>query len=380
MASDATLDTPTIVLAIDGLRAHAIGAYGQTAHETPAFDTFAADSETYEWCFAPTPEPADVYRRLSATLPAPSLLVTDEPTTTTPFEERGVETVHLVFDEPAEAAASIATTDQAKRWERFAEELVRFSETLPDDASPVVWFHTRGLYGAWDAPIELVDAQRDEDDPAIEPSVESPDTRFEERDSTEACDARFAGSCRYAAQITVLDACLGGALDVIDAAFEGRSVRVVVVGMSGFPLGEHGRVGGRDDRLYSEQHHVAALVCDGSSRARFARNRSIISLDQMLRQVITGRPAPADAIRLSSRSGNEVIRTKEWFLLRPAACDPSETPHSNDTAIELYAKPDDRWEQNDVASLDEAACDDLLAAIAGLRAGESAIGPPGASK
>ena len=38
-----------LVIAVDGLRAAALGAYGNTTFPTPALDQFAADSIVFDW-------------------------------------------------------------------------------------------------------------------------------------------------------------------------------------------------------------------------------------------------------------------------------------------------------------------------------------------
>ncbi len=46
---------PVVVIAIDGLRADALGAYGAPV-ATPSFDALAAESVRFEWAFAQAPE------------------------------------------------------------------------------------------------------------------------------------------------------------------------------------------------------------------------------------------------------------------------------------------------------------------------------------
>src|SRR5436190_1026614 len=53
-----------LVIVVDGLRASALGAYGNTSYATPALDQFAAESLLLDWCFAPSPNLPDIYRAL----------------------------------------------------------------------------------------------------------------------------------------------------------------------------------------------------------------------------------------------------------------------------------------------------------------------------
>ena len=53
-----------VVIAVDGLGASALGAYGNTWFETPCFDELAGESVLAEWCFAPATDLDAVYRSL----------------------------------------------------------------------------------------------------------------------------------------------------------------------------------------------------------------------------------------------------------------------------------------------------------------------------
>lgn len=359
------------MIAVDGLRASALGAYGATAHTTPAFDAFAAESTLGEWRYADTADFDTLYTRLApathAAVGAETLLVSDQPlppAVGAAFDER----VSLEAPPASDVAASVAETTQAAVWEGFAAAL---ADRVDADRPLFAWLHTRGLYGPWDAPASTYEPLLDEDDPEVAPSVRPAEGAFDDPGSAEACEARFAAACRYAGQIATLDACFGGWLDIVGGLLEGQETRIVLLGLRGYPLGEHGRVGGVDGRGLSEQHHVPLLVCDGDPATRFGRDASLASLASALGAAARGEPLVADSPVVLRGAAADAIITADWML---------RAPH-DDSPPALYAKPDDRWEQNDVASIEPGVTDDLLALLAGGRAApESGIGPLGASK
>ncbi len=336
---------PTIVIAIDGLRASALGAYGQTAYETPSLDALAAESRTHDWVYARTPDPADFYAALASQVTAEgSVLVTSDAKMTASIHPRFGRVIDVQPTGYGEIAARIEDTQMAASW---AEMVVRLFDAKEAGAG-LVWLHARGLYGAWDAPAELMATLIDEDDPPVVPSVTPPDQ------VTGDDDERFAASCRYAAQVMVFDPSVGGCLELIEGLYEGEDYRLILLGLRGFPLGEHGRIGGVDERLYSEQQHVPLLVRDPGVAGRFDRSAAPVALDAVVAALLAEAQPPRGAVLLHSTTARVVV-TDEWLLRAPASA--VETP-------ELYVKPDDRWEQNDVASLEEEVVAGLLATLA----------------
>lgn len=345
MLSDST---PTIFATVDGLRAAALGAYGQTSYETPALDAFAAEGTTYEFAYAPTADPSEVFAQMLPRMKQRSLiLATDEPSLADRFGDhfRSNSVINLTW--PDQVATTIDQMSIANVWASFAEAAVAAFAT-EEAQSKVLWLHTKGFYGPWDAPPELFEPLCDEEDPEVTAQVAPPEC---EPEAKEAADARFAASCRYAAQTMALDACFGGWLDVIDALFEGIEHRVVLSGTRGFSLGEHGQIGGTDSRLFSEQQHVPLLVRDSGPARRFMRRSSPTCLVQaLLEEIGCGTPEEDAALVRSWSSSARTVRNNDWLLRKPV----------NGNA-ELYVWPDDRWEQNDVASLRPAVVEELLA-------------------
>src|SRR5205823_3974683 len=119
-----------------------------------------------------------------------------------------------------------------------------------------VWLHARGMYGAWYAPLDLQRSLFDDDDPPPADSSKPPDFEFRR---TSDPDVIFQNTCAYAAQVMMLDACWDSFLESINS--EGKDQWLIaLIGARGFPLGEHGRIGGVDPRMYAEQLHVPWII------------------------------------------------------------------------------------------------------------------------
>src|SRR6476620_2516358 len=110
-----------LIVAVDGLRASALGAYGNTNYPTPAFDQFAAESLLLDACFAPSVELAAIFRALWYSwhpLRSPAADGADAPAQSLPrlFSDHGYSTT-LIADESlfdvagaSDFAAAVATS------------------------------------------------------------------------------------------------------------------------------------------------------------------------------------------------------------------------------------------------------------------------------
>ena len=380
-----------LIVAVDGLRASALGAYGNTTYPTSALDEFAADSFLLDSCYAPSADLTDVYRACwqsvhparpqTAKYAAPSLprllasrgyatkLVTDAPelasfAPSSDFDQCMQVAASSTIDVVATRAKDTSHTSLARLFAAASDVIASTATTPPK----MIWVHARGMYGPWDAPLDLQRSLLDEGDPPPVETVAPPDFTIGDRDDP---DAVFRYACAYAAQVMVLDACWHGVLEAAQSAGAEQEWLVLLLGARGYPLGEHRRIGGVDPRLYGEQLHVPWLMRFPDGRGRLARGGQLTSpLDLLptlldwiggpahhepadfdgrstLPLVATPRPAWRDALVTASSSGPRAIRTAEWCLRQDAA---------NNGHDELYVRPDDRWEINDVAKL----CPDVI--------------------
>jgi arylsulfatase A-like enzyme len=223
----------------------------------------------------------------------------------------------------------------------------------------VLWLHAKGFGGAWDAPYEFRQQFADEDDPEPPDIVEPPELVL----PSEYDPDELWGYARcYAGQVLVLDACIGALLDALLISAQSDSTLLMLTSPRGFPMGEHLRVGAAPPALYGELLHVPWMIRQPDHEGASRRRQSLVQSSDMFATllawfdqtcelpmeqsaVLLARAADdadaADAIRPHSaaRCGEQIaIRTAKWFFRRESADE-----------VELFVKPDDRCEANEVA-------------------------------
>jgi arylsulfatase A-like enzyme len=377
-----------LCLSIDGLRASACGAYGAAWCETPALDQLASESVVFDQALVDSSQLQRVYRCWwqglsafepddddAATLPAvlgecgfATMLVTDDSTVAQhPLASDFGERVLVDYDEPTVAADDVSETVLAQ----FFVESLRTLDACAAQPPFFLWLHARGLAGPWDAPLELRNSLVEEDDPSPPSAVETPERMLPaDYDPDELLGVVHS----YTGQVMALDQCLAAVWEHFEATGRDRDTLLVLTSSGGFPLGEHRRVGFVDGALYSEQVHVPLIVRFPDRWSRLARSAQLIApadlpatiLDwvefpplgkgaaQSLLPALRGEPTTArDHLGLYSTTGETAIRTSAWHLRQPT-----------DSAAELYVKPDDRWEANEVSSLCPEVAAGLTQALA----------------
>jgi arylsulfatase A-like enzyme len=245
----------------------------------------------------------------------------------------------------------------------------------PQAAPQLVWVHGQGMCGPWDAPLTLQRSLLDEEDPPPIESIAPPDLSIADTDDP---DTVFRYSVAYAAQVMVLDACWQVLGDALPSAGGGNEWLVMLLGARGQPLGEHGKIGGIDRRLYIEQLQVPWLIRFPDKAGRLARSSQLVSqLDltptivdwfdggggsqlsrvdgrSVLPLVAPQAAAWRDALVCGDSRQRRAIRTPAWSLLYE--------PSRGAEKSELFVRPDDRWEANNVAALCPEIVDGLVAA------------------
>ncbi|SRR5581483_9572353 len=218
--------------------------------------------------------------------------------------------------------------------------------------------------GEEDAPDAEPDTARPDAEPAV-PWTDPPAGWFDKDDlaSWELLHRSFA------AVVTVFDAELGRVFDLLRARGLDRSAAWVLTADRGLPLGEHGLIGPHRPWLHEELVH-APLVVRLPEAAEAGRRVPALTQPADLMPTLLAwfdAAAPpgvhgvsllpllhgqAESVRAYACSGlvlgpagEWAIRTPDWALLLPAV------PHPEDAGRRepmLFAKPDDRWEVNDL--------------------------------
>ena len=393
-----------IVIAIDGLRASALGAYGNAWQPTPALDSLASQSLTVDWMWCDSPGLDGFYRAVWQGTPAKSsantvtaadevastlprrlaavgvyaALTTDDPWVAAEADARQFAEVRHIEAPATEPAATVADTALAQLVAIAVDQLVAWatpgSTSSAAAAARLLWVHARGFHGPWDAPLALRQQVLDEEDPPPAEFVEPPACL-----AVDDHDALLLVRAAYAAQAAVLDECIDALVAALSELGLDQETLVVLVGTRGFALGEHGHVGGECRSLYSELLHVPCLVRQPEGAAppprssRLAQPGDLHSLlcewfglheggvvaepRHWMLSNDDGATTEPQAVRASGDRGEQALRTHAWMLRRQRGV------AGSPDQVELYAKPDDRWEANEVADRCADVVDELLAEL-----------------
>lgn len=391
-----------IVIVVDGLHAGMVGAYGNSWIHTRRCDQLACDSLLLDQAYVDSPSLHQAYRALWFAAPATRPDGRLDPARSFPqlLSKAGWHTALLTdaaevaalaqpgafveqrYLEPAtepRSAEEVAATQTGQLFQAAAQWLAAAPQPF------ALWLHARAFHGPWDAPLELRHRFADEEDPEPPTFVDVPDLWLPaDYDPDQLLGITHA----YAGQVLALDESLGGFLDAVDHADLSATTQVTLVSPRGFALGEHLRVGKCDEALFNEVAQLVWLMRFPDGLGKLARTQALVQLADLpgtlldwlgldrrelgighassLLDVVAGR---ADELRdrlcLISRH-DRALRTSAWYLREPHA-----------GPVELYTKPSDRWEVNEVGRLLPEIVSGLQAALAeSLRAGETAELPP----
>ncbi|MDG2206296.1 MAG: sulfatase-like hydrolase/transferase [Pirellulales bacterium] len=364
-----------ICLVTDRLSAGMLGAYGNCWVGTPSFDRLASSALIADQMLLTSPLLGDFYRsiwqsgheseqsghiaEIFSDRGSASLLITDD------AEVESIENrfTRSCFIDPRSdnQSSDVQRTETENFFSRAADVLIGIQDPT------LVWLHTRCLAGTWDAPYAMREWYAAEDDPAPPTSQRPPHFYQSERIDP---DELLGWAQAYAAEVALWDQCLGGLLEIIDRHPIFQNAVLLVMGCRGYPLGEHHSVGhglavDADGDLYRELLQLPCLVrLPGGQHA--SRVQRLLQPDDLLKALTTwcaretqqqdpesdffSSVPPRSTILSTHQNGNWSVRTPAWFL---------RAQEGKKKTKELYFKPDDLWEVNDLAE----RCAEVVGAI-----------------
>ncbi len=321
-----------------------------------------------------------------------------------------------------------ATADTAGAM-RVAQVLAAAAERWEQaDRDTLLWMHAAAWDDAWDAPYEFRQQGADPEDPPP-PEFAAPPCRSS--DGPIDPDELLGYVQAYVGQVAAWDACLEAFLEAFAASPLAEHTLLIVTAPRGFPLGEHGRVGDAPPALYNELLQLPLFIRLPQGACPLVRDQGLVQPADLFATLLDWfevahnpaeprlappveansatttsaasaattsaidddvEPTVEDASRFAQVTGwgrsllprvqalpdagrrlaaaiapgQLAVRTPHW-LLRISNHRRSDPP--TDDKLELYVKPDDRWEANEVSSRCVAEVQTLrtLAATISLR-------------
>jgi arylsulfatase A-like enzyme len=169
----------------------------------------------------------------------------------------------------------------------------------------------------------------------------------------------------YAGTVSLTDAWLGKLFEALKRMGRMDDTLIIFTGDQGEPLGEHGYVRRFRPWLYEELIHTPLIIRMPGGEYGGIRHQALVQTVDVLPTILSALNLPpaeqvhghdllplirgeSTKLRDYACLGMDVeefaIRTHNWHLVLPLESDPDDPPRG----VELYRKPEDRWDQNNV--------------------------------
>jgi arylsulfatase A-like enzyme len=412
-----------IVFAIGGCPAGWLGAYGNDWVGTPNLDRLASEGVTFDRHISDAPEPTAARRAWlgggTGPFSVPTLLVrANHPDTDAP------DSFYAGWGEVFDARPQ---PDDDSPLNELLRTLPALLDRLADAPDYLLWIETDRLIPPWDVQQDVFEAYLEDADVDDEEGADEEEPEDEAEEDADKGGAEFAEGEEvegedeaaehepaaaeepvlpfadpptgpfdrsdldawdwlhrtFAAVVTKFDAELGLLFEELRNRGLDQSAAWVVTSDFGLPLGEHGQVGLHRPWLHEELVHLPLLLrlpdAEQAGRRVAGFTQPPDLFPTLLALFGTSPPAGANGFNLlplargeaeSQRTsavtslelgeaGEMAIRTEEWALLMPTRVpegDPAREPM-------LFAKPDDRWEVNDLRGRNIEIADELEAKL-----------------
>jgi arylsulfatase A-like enzyme len=366
-----------IVIEVPHLHLGYLGCYGNDWIETPNIDGLAATGVVFDRHYVDCPKlPLSTSWTGRYVFPLPEESRTAPPACPDRLAE-SLKASNVARHVVSTSSHAKDAADHPLMHVVFDTTAVLEKLTAKDDA--LVWVRLPSLAPPWQIPeqyleqyfaVEEPDAEEPNDVDQTEPESLKPwlDPPFGPMDTNDelACWQRL--QITYAAAVSHVDAAVGLLLQQIDNADLGGDLLVGLTADRGLALGEHGFIGDWRPWLHEELVHLPLIVRLPNHAQAGRRVRALTQPVDLLPTLLAAFDADVspelhghsllplargqvERVRdyvCSGLAGGDrldwALRTPQWTYLLPvrqAVDDPPRSP-------QLYVKPDDRWEVNNL--------------------------------
>lgn len=348
-----------ILITIEGWGVNLAGCYGNSLLPTPSIDRLAAHGIVFDQFWMHSVDlPSNIQAILDGIQPNRWLCATDSDLAATVLrQQEDLDRLEVVHTPELESFDRLLT-EAIECWLQQRKE------------TPFLWIHSRGLRGEWDAPYEFRKLMCDSDDPSPPSQTTPPELILPAEFDP---DLLFGWACGAGAQAVCIDQGVGFMMQTLKELGIQQDCWIALAGLLGFPLGEHRRVGlGTRSPVsqevsysiadaYAERLHTPWILCPAPELSLGRRDHRICQpsdLGAWLEQTCDGSwtdPLPRSLTKndLAWCTGVDEIAllTTRWsarFDLGPSI--DASTSLDSTSHGEVYCFPEDRWQQNEIAS------------------------------
>lgn len=365
----------TIIVLIHGARLDALGCYGSTWCRTPKLDELASGAVVFDHCYSSLLRPLAGISDLCRP-------VLDRPVRTMVFCDERVNRKRLHYlgswqTKQTIYKADLPTMEQPSLIDATFQRAIEWLEVFGKEQDN--WnlqIELAGLVPPW-CPEESLEQEAE----AVETSGESeeadaapdwkatgfPDLREGgEPESDEVPSQRHGWKKAYSHVMSYTDDVIGQFTSLLKELNLWDEVTLVVTSLQGLPLGERGPMNGRYKGVHEERSHLPLIIKPTKWKQPGKRVHHLCADDYVwstleeLHQVhdeeLSTIPTLAGYLDGSKRAGQDylfsqaeiygeteyALRTHQWLFILP--------DKHGQRKRQLYVKPDDRWEMNDVSS------------------------------
>lgn len=349
-----------IVISLQGCPVHALGAYGNEWIATPNLDRWASEGAVFDQHFTTNPDPIITRKTWWEHLPpeVPKYLVQVGQESRKWFTPTNWKQVTPIF----------TSEDSSTAIQKLHELLPTLLTDFQQHQTALLWLDLDILLPPWHIPAEVFEAYiedlledgADDSEPPL--AWTAPETGWFDTDDDVSFDLLHRS---YAAVMTTVDAAIGAILEQFRDRGLHETATWLFTSDAGFSLGQHGIIGPHRAWLHQEVVQVPLMIRWPKNQNKFRRIREFTTPEDVaifLRNSFqesensprsempawphVQRPHVVTVFELPNGSSEASLRTQDYALLLPI----KNTDDDEARQVQLYEKPDDYWEVNDLAN------------------------------